>query len=1056
MNLPQLSIDNRVAVNLLMWAIVLSGIYYWFTMVREFFPAISAEQISIMVPYPGATPEDVERAITLRIEREIQEIDGIDEVQSSVMEGVSLTTVKLDDDADRDRVLNSIRSEIDKVKPEFPQNAEDPEILEVRPNMPVISVVLAGDVAEERLRELGREVRNELLDLGEITEVNVVGVRNKEIWAEVQPERLEEYGLTFEDVGRAVAEANLDVPGGQLKSSTGNVRIRTMGEKLRAAELEKLIVRADPDGSVVRLADIARIRDTFEDRVMRGRFGGQPSVSLIIFKTPEQDALEISAKVKQFVADNPSRLGGAVTLHLTNDLARFIDQRLDLMVRNARSGLILVVFTLALFLSLRTAFWVALGLPIALLGAFTVMAWLGASINLLSLFSLIIVLGLIVDDAVVIGESVHTKMQSGMPAAQAAVAGANEVGKPVLAAVLTTVIAFLPLMFMEGTWGDFMGIIPIVVISALSISLIEAFVILPAHLGHVQAPRRKAGKPGLAARIGKRRDRLLGEQLRRQFERLLRFMLRWRYVAVAASAAVFAAILGLVAGGVVPFVLLQEVDAEQVTVNLEMAAGTPEARTLQVIQQLEQLAFEYPEVNSVFGVVGTSFSERGVETPSDPATVGQLYLELIPADERELAGLRSSTAIISEMRAKTLAISGVDRLSFRAESGANRGSDIEVRVRNEDLQTASLAADHVRDLLLSYDGISEIEKDLREGKLEARLSLLDTARPLGLTTQGLAHHLRNAVFGYEAQELQEEEDEIKVRVLLPEAARSELKDLGRLRVSSPGGGRIPLQEIATLFTERGFSVLHRVDGKRAVTVRAEVDESRANVAEVTADLGRRLEDLGQRFPGTSVSFEGQKKETRESMGSLLVGFPVALIAIFALIAVLFKSYTQPVIVMAIIPYSLVGAVLGHFLMGYPLTLLSMIGAVALAGIVVNDSLILVDKVNRNREAGLPLFEAVVDGAVSRLRAILLTTITTAAGLFPLLLERSFQAQFLIPMGISIVFGLIFATVLTLLILPTFYLIFEDVKCCLRWLVRGRFHPTTEPLPSLPAHTQRSP
>ncbi|MFH0943985.1 MAG: efflux RND transporter permease subunit, partial [Planctomycetota bacterium] len=366
-------------------------------------------------------------------------------------------------------------------------------------------------------------------------------------------------------------------------------------------------------------------------------------------------------------------------------------------------------------------------------------------------------------------------------------------------------------------------------------------------------------------------------------------------------------------------------------------------------------------------------------------------------------------------------------------------SDIEVRVRSEDLHTASLAADHVRNELLKYDGITEIEKDLREGKLEARLSLKDTARPLGLTTQDLAAHLRNAVFGYESQELQDEEDEIKVRTLLPEAARRGLSDLGHLRVSTGNGGRVPLEEIATLNTSRGYSSLRRVDAKRSVTIRAEVDESRANVSEITAWLGKDLEGIGRLFPGVTVSFEGRKKETREALGSLLIGFPVALIAIFALIAILFKSYFQPIIVMAIIPYSLVGAVLGHYMMGYPLTLLSMIGAVALAGIVVNDSLILVDKVNRNRKEGMPLFEAVVRGAVSRLRAILLTTITTAAGLFPLLLEKSFQAQFLIPMGISIVFGLIFATVLTLLVLPTFYLIFEDLRNCLRWLIRGQFH-----------------
>lgn len=1048
MNIPRASVNNPVAVNLLMWAIVLSGIYYWFTLVREFFPAISTEQISIVVPYPGATPEDVERAITLRIEREIRDIDGIDEIDSAVMEGMTVISVKLDKDANLDRVLNSVRSEIDQVKPEFPRTAEDPEIIEVRPYMPVISVVVSGKVPEERLRRLGQEIRDDLLDLEVLSEVNLIGIRNREIWAEVRPEKLEEYGLTYGEVGRAVAQGNLDMPGGQLRSDSGNVRIRTMGESRKAAQLEELVIDAGADGETVKLSDLATVRDTFEDRVMQGRFGGKPAVSLMVFKTPEQDALEIASRVKDYVARNKTRMGGAVTVNTTTDLSRFIDQRLDLMVRNARAGLILVVITLAVFLSLRTAFWVAVGLPVSLLGAFTVMSMLGVSINLLTLFSLIIVLGLIVDDAVVIGESVHTRIQEGMPPLEAAVKGATEVARPVLAAVITSVIAFAPLAFMEGVWGDFLGVIPIVVISALSISLIEAFIILPSHLGHVRRPRKGTAGPirSFIERFGAARDHLLGDRLRDGFERLLRFLLRWRYATLAASFGLFLAITGLVAGGVVPFVLLQEVDAEAVTLNLEMAAGTSEARTLETVEQLEKMAFEYPEVKTAFTVLGASFSDRGQESNADPATVAQIYLELVAADERELAGMQSSTAIIDQMRARSLYLPGVDKLAFRAENGAVRGADVEVRVRSESLADASRAADHVRDLLLGFDGVTEIEKDLREGKLEARLSLKDSARSLELDTQGLARHLQDAVFGYEAQELQEEDDEVKVRVLLPENARRTLGDLGRLRVKTGNGGRVPLEEVADLHTDRGYSTLHRADGKRAVTIRAEVDESRANVAEITADLGNELADIDQQFPGVSISFEGQQKETRESMGSLFTGFPVALLLIFALVAMLFGSYLQPIIVMAIIPYSIVGAILGHYIMGFPFTLLSMIGSVALAGIVVNDSLILVDKVNNNRKEGMPLFEAVVMGARSRLRAILLTTITTAAGLFPLLLERSFQAQFLIPMGVSIVFGLIFATALTLLVLPTFYLIFEDLRLAGVWLRTGhRGDPPAAPI-----------
>ncbi|MBI4879942.1 MAG: efflux RND transporter permease subunit [Planctomycetes bacterium] len=1040
MNLPRFSVDNPVAVNLLMAGIIASGLYFWFTLVREFFPALDAEQISIIVPFPGATPEDVERAITLRIEREIRDIDGIKEIRSSVLEGLTAVVVTMEDDADRERVLNSIRSEIDQVKPEFPESAEDPEIVEVRPYVPVISIVVTGDVPEERLRQAAFDARDDLLDLEGVSEVYVLGVRRPEIWAEVLPEKLEEHGLTFDQVGRALAAGNLDAPGGQLKSATGNVRIRTMGEARRAAELEELVVEARPDGTALRLADVARLRDTFEDRVMQSRFGGKPAVSLVVFKTPEQDALDIAAKVKAYVAAHGELLGGAATLRVTNDLSRFIGQRLDLMLRNARSGLILIIISLALFLSVRTSFWVALGMPVALLGAFTVMALWGTTINLLSLFALIIVLGMLVDDAIVIGENIHAKIDEGMPPAEAAVQGANEVAMPVLAAVLTTIIAFLPLAFIRGIWGDFLGVIPVVVIAALSVSLVEAFLILPSHLGHPRRlPRRFLFRTrALAARVAAARDELLDRRLKNSFERLVRFILRWRYPVAASSLGVFFAILGLVAGGIVPFVLIQDIDAEAVTVNLEMAAGTPEERTVEVIADLERMVQEYAEVASVYSVAGASFNDRGQENVADPATIGQLRIELLTGEERELRGLRSSARIIEEMRARSAAISGVDRLAFRAESGGQRGADIEARVRSEDLEQASRAADRVRELLAGYGGVSEVEKDLREGKLEARFRLQDGARSLGLTTQGLAAQLRNAVFGFEAQELQEKEDEVKVRVLLPEAARRDLADLGRLRIATDGGGRVPLDEVAVLSTARGYAMLQRADGKRAVTVTAQVDKARANVEEITADLSERLAGIGQEFPGVSVSFEGLEKERREALGSLAIGFPAALLGIYALIAVLFRSYTQPLIVMAVIPFSLVGAVLGHYLTGYPFTLLSMIGAVGLAGIVVNDSLILVHRVNHDRAQGAPLFEAVVESARIRLRPIILTTVTTVAGLFPLMLEQSFQAQFLIPMAVSLVFGLLFATVITLVILPTFYLIFEDLKNCLRWLATGRF------------------
>jgi HAE1 family hydrophobic/amphiphilic exporter-1 len=1038
MNLPRFGVRNPVAAELLALGIVAAGLTSWFTMRRDIFPKIDAEQISVTVAYPGSTPEDVERAIALRIEREVREIDDIKELRTQVFEGVALVVAELEFDADRDRALNAVRSAIDRVRPELPLLAEDPEIIEIRPFVPVISLMVFGDVPEERLRQSAYDVRDELIALGGISEIQILGIRKREVHAEVRPDLLEAHDLTFDAVGRALAASNLDIPGGQLKSEGGNVRLRTLGESRRALAIEDVVVATGDGGEQVRLRDVAVVRDTFEDKVLHGRFQGRPAVSLYVFKTPEQDATEIAAKVKAYVASNPTMLGGAISLAPNLDIARLIDQRLDLMLRNARTGLILIFVVLLVFLNARFAFFVGLGVPISLLGTFTVMQLLSESINLMSLFGLIIVIGMLVDDAIVIAENVYTRMQQGMAPARAAILGTRQVALPVLAAVATTIVAFAPLGFIEGQIGAFLKVLPIVVSAALLVSLFEAYVALPSHLGNHVPPLGVRGGAGAIARIADWRDEWLDRRPRAFVANTLRFLARWRYPTLAAIFGLLLVAFGAVAGGIVPFVFMQDVDAESVTIQLEMAAGTPETRTSEVLADIEHMVLEEIETDDVFTLIGMSLSDRGIQNAADPATVGQVYVELKAADERELLGLKTSARLIEEWREKTKALQGVDKLTFRAENGGIQGADIEVRITAQDHAVASAAADRVKSYLGEYRGVGEIEKDMREGKLEVRLRLLDSARSLGLTTQQLAMQVRGAVFGFEAQELQEEDDELKVRVLLPEGARRELSDLARLRIATPDGGRVPLEEVASLSLERGYSTLSRVDGKRAVTVRAMVDDAAASTPQVTADLASRIADLDRDFPGVAVTFEGQQKQLEESFGSLALFFPLSLLAMYGLIAAMFRSYAQPFIVMIVIPFAAIGAIGGHLLLGYPFTILSVIGCVALAGVVVNDSIVLVDRVNANRRGGMSLLDAVVDGASSRLRAILLTTTTTAAGMAPMILERSFQAQFLIPMAISLVFGLLFATFLTLFMLPLLYLVLADAHAVLRAIFTGRW------------------
>ncbi len=1040
MNLPRFSVRNPVAVNLAMWAVLIGGVIAWSSMIREMFPLSQAEQIMITVPYPGATPEEIERSVTRLIEREIEDVSDVEEIRSKVFEGLTIITAELEDDADRDRVLNDLRGEIDKVIPSLPDGAEEPEIIEARPNIPVIAVVLSGNVPEHQLHEAVLRAKDDLLALESVTELVITGFRKREIIAEIMPDRLDEYGITFEQVGRALAALNRDIPGGQLKGAEANVRVRTMGEDRTPAAIEKKIILTQPDGSHVRLGQVAKVRQGFEDKTEKGRFQSVSAAQIFIFKTPEQDAIKIAEAVKQYVKDKPTLAGGAIALATTTDLSRFIEGRLDLLVRNAGTGLLLLLLALALFLELRVALWVAVGLTVAFMGTFIVMWLFGLTINLISLFGLIVVLGLMVDDAIVIGENIFRKQREGMPAREAAEEGANKVALPVIAAVITTCAAFAPLAFIDGNMGNFLGVLPQVVIAALAVSLVEGFLILPGHLAHKRERTRERGPIGKALhRFGEARHRFFEKTLPNILEVQLRFLLRWRYASAAVALAMLPIMGGLVAGGVVPFVFLPESDAETLTADLEMAAGTPESETQRIINRVEELARAKPEILTTFSVIGASFGDRGRQAASDPAVVGQITIEMVPADEREAKGLRRSQDVLTELRAEAATLPGVRRLSFAGRSGGPGGPDIQVRVRGDDLGVLQKAVTHVREHIAGYTGIEELFDDLELGKLEARMRLRDDARLLGITTSEVALQLRHALFGFEVQDLQIGEDEVTVRVMLPASERRTLDDLGRLRIALPSGGRVPLSEAATFDTERGYASIQRVDGQRAVTITAQVDDEQANSGQVTEDIRKAMVGIGDEFEGVSLSFVGRRKETNESMGSLKYLFPIALLLIFATIAVLFRSYVQPIIVMSIIPFAIIGAVIGHVIMGFPLTLLSMIGLVALSGIVVNDGLILVDLANRKRREGLPLTDAVVAASKGRMRAILLTSITTCVGLAPIMLETSFQAQFLIPMAVSIVFGLAFATFLILALLPVFYLILEDLRSGTRWLFGSRWH-----------------
>ena len=1028
MSLPSFAVHNTVAANLLMVAILLVGTAAAAFSVREFFPTFDTDQITITVVYPGGTPEETDLLVTRQIERTLGGLDGVDEVTSTVLEGISRTNVKVLEGADSEVVLGEVRTRVDQVVPQLPEIAEEPVVDRVRPYIPVITVVVYGDSGEGAVHSAALSIRDDLLKESGISRVVTMGLRDREILVTVDPLKLEEWGLTFSQVGQLLAARNADVPGGQLETDRGNLRVRLSSQSDEVESLKKLVILGGSTGRRVLLQDIATVAAGFEDRIQGGRFKGKRAAFLTVFKSPEQDALAIAGATKKYVESHRTAFGAGIQLDTVTDLARLIQQRLDLLTDNGLQGLILVLLALALFLDLRVAFWVALGLPVSFLGTLILMKALGVSINMISMFGLIVVLGLIVDDAIVIAENIFQKIREGMPGKQAAIEGANQVLMPVTAAVTTTIAAFTPLGFIGGRVGTFLKELPLVVICALVVSLIEAFIILPAHLCH-GAPnlKKRKGILGVLQRFGEWRLRFFETTLPDFAGYFIALGTRFRYVTLALLVALTIGASGILAGGIVPFVLLQETDAESIQINLEMAAGTLENQTEAVVDQIEALIAKQPETRKVFTVLGSSLSDEGPELAADPATIAQITVELMPSEERQATGGRSSQELSDDLRRLTQGIPGVSRLRVASQSGGPSGRDLELRLRGEDPEILVAALHDVEEQARSFDGLT-VETDLNLGKLEAHIKPRPIIDAMSLSPTDLAMTVRHALFGFEAQALQREDEEVKVRVLLPEKNRRTLESLGRLRVPTPMGGRAPLSELVDFEMQRGDSVLKRADGQRSLSIMGDVDKSVANVANITAELTRYCEtNLREKFPGVGYSFEGMKKETQESMGSLRYLFPAALFLIYAVIAILFRSYLQPLVVMAVIPFSLIGAVLGHWIMGYPFTLLSMIGIVALAGVVVNDSLVLVSYVNLRRREGLTAELAAVEGSKRRLRAILLTSVTTICGLAPLLFEKSFQAQFLIPMAVSLVFGLLVGTVLVPILVPCLYMIIEDLR-----------------------------
>ena len=1043
---------NGVAANLMMVFIVASGIIAVTTIKEEVFPEIELDRINIQVPYLGAAPEEVEEAVTIRIEEAIQGIDGIKEIQSTAAEGMGTVTVELELGADARKVVDEVKGSVDAITT-FPVETEKPVVRELTSRMQVTDIAVSGDVDPFTLKATAERVRDELTAIPGITQADIVNAPPYEISIEVSEVTLRRHGLTFDQVADAVRRSSLDLPGGSVRTQGGEILLRTVGQAYRGEEYGNLVLWTRADGSRLRLGDVATVVDGFAETDQFARFDVIPTMMVSVFRTGEQSALDISALVHDYVDEAQTRIPDGVSLTIWQDSARMLSDRLSLMLRTGATGFALVFIALALFLDLRLALWVSIGIPISFLGAIALMPSLDVSINMMSLFAFVTVLGIVVDDAIIVGENIFRHQEAHGDGLRGSIEGAQEITKPVIFAVLTTVAAFTPLLFVPGMMGKMFRVIPLIVIPCLLFSLIESLGILPFHLSHV----KKRGNPGLWRRFQGLFANGLKLFIRKVYRPGLEFGLRWRYLTAAVGVATLILTGGMVLGGWTNFHFFPSIEAPVMAASITLPQGTPASVTSVAVEKLEvgaaRLRARLMEETGrdYFRHVAASVGDQPMASrgggPIGPvrnlaaAHVGEVTVELAPSETRAY----TSEQLGLMWRDMTGAIPEAVDVNFET-SIMSPGDDVDVQLAGPNIDDLRAAADDIKRRLAEYAGVHEISDSFRAGKEEMRLSIKPAAETLGLTLQDLGRQVRQAFYGEEAQRIQRGRDDIRVMVRYPQDDRRSLGDLENMRIRTPTGGEVPFSQVAVVEPGRGFASIQRVDRNRSVNVTASVEASVTSAGQVIGDLQARiLPEVLANYPGVVYTFEGVQAEQADAIAGLQRGFILALLMIFVLLAVPLRSYVQPIIIMSAIPFGLVGAVWGHIILGLDVTMMSMFGLVALSGVVVNDSLIMVDFINRKRRLHMDITTAVREAGVNRFRAILLTSLTTFVGLVPLMTSRSFDAAFMVPMAVSLAFGVLFATFITLMLVPTAYLILDDLQRAMRKLF-GR----TEPVETLPA------
>ena len=1038
-------VNNTVAANMVMIFILVAGLLTLPRIRMEVFPDINIDVISISVIYPGASPKDVEEGICYRIEEKLTGLKGIKRIRSSASENIGVTTVEILPGEDVNEIQNKIKTQIDAIDT-FPDNAEKPTIQNMTGTSDVITVAVYGDIEEESLVAISENIKDEIDGLPEISLTTIIGKKPREISIEISELTLKKHQLSIAQVARSIRLNSMDIPGGAIETNMGEILIRSKGQVYDQRGFANIPIISRQDGATLLLGDIAEIKDGFAKVDLSQKFNGSPSILIRVFRVGDQNALDISNAVKKYVDQISSTLPKGVGIKTWNDEAIILKGRIDLLLKNAYLGLILVVTILAIFLKPKLAFWVSLGIPISFMGGFLLMPIFDVSINMLSLFTFILVLGIVVDDAIVVGENIFLWRERGLSGIEAAVKGATQVSVPVIFAILTTIAAFSPMLSVAGNIGQIWRIIPLVTIIVLVFSLIESLAILPAHLGHIDDEKLSRFRiiNVLSQRWGKFQDKIksrLDNFINEKYKPFLAWTLNHKGTTLATSAGVFILTIGLIAGGWIKFVFFPPLEADLVNGTISYPDGSPIRMSMDGLGVIEssaqklkkQLALEYPGEDIFVNILATA-GDQPVKNKSSQGPGGagseatgthyaEYAIELSPGESRSV----SATEIARRWRELTPTIIGAKEVVFTSEL-FSAGDPINIQLVSQSILDLNAVSVLLQEKLATYPGVIDIKDSFSLGKEEIKLILKPKAKNYGITMVDVSNQVRQAFYGLEVQNFQRGRDEIKVFIRYPEQERKTIKNLESLQVRNSLGVEVPLRQVVDMEFTQGFSAISRVDRQRSVNITANVDISKVTANEVLSAITQvDLPLLLKNYPSVRFSLEGEQREQNDSLGSIFKNFIFAMIVIYTLLAIPFRSYSQPLVVMGAIPFGLTGAIIGHIIMGQNLTILSLIGIVALAGVVVNDSLVLVDFINRYRADGHAVYEAVLEAGPRRFRPILLTSLTTFFGLFPLLMEKSVQAQFLIPMAISLAYGVLFATVITLVIVPSAYLFIDNLK-----------------------------